>query len=438
MYDHTLTPIRVAAYCRVSTEHEDQINSLTNQRQYFADYITGHKNWILDHIFFDEGISGTQAYKRSGFCSMIEAARYGSFDLIITKEVSRFARNTVDALCYTRQLKEWGVGVLFTLDNIDTRDCDGELRLTLMAGIAQEESRKTSERVKWGQTRSMEQGVVFGRDLFGYHVTNGKLSVNQEESPVICDIFHQYTDEHKSISAIAQTLNERSISPKYSTLWSPSVIYRILHNEKYVGDLCQKKSCTPNYLTHKKITNPDASSLIYIRDHHTPIIDRTLWNRTQNQLRERSRSVHSNTRYSTRYWCSGLILCGLCREKYVSRTKRRKDHSIYHAWRCGSAALHGRCKNNESKTDTGCSNISINEQALLTCVNYVFAENSLTVPNVDTYREYLEDITIYPDSTLSIRLKNIPWSYQLTIHTRGRLDTYSTEILSCKRIKCFQ
>ena len=380
MYDHTLTPIRVAAYCRVSTEHEDQINSLTNQRQYFADYITGHKNWILDHIFFDEGISGTQAYKRSGFCSMIEAARYGSFDLIITKEVSRFARNTVDALCYTRQLKEWGVGVLFTLDNIDTRDCDGELRLTLMAGIAQEESRKTSERVKWGQRRS----------------------------------------------------------PKYSTLWSPSVIYRILHNEKYVGDLCQKKSCTPNYLTHKKITNPDASSLIYIRDHHTPIIDRTLWNRTQNQLRERSRSVHSNTRYSTRYWCSGLILCGLCREKYVSRTKRRKDHSIYHAWRCGSAALHGRCKNNESKTDTGCSNISINEQALLTCVNYVFAENSLTVPNVDTYREYLEDITIYPDSTLSIRLKNIPWSYQLTIHTRGRLDTYSTEILSCKRIKCFQ
>ena len=173
--------LRVAAYARVSTDKDDQANSLDNQRNYFTDYITRHEGWQLVNVFYDEGISGTQ-----GFMEMIAEAEAGEIDLIITKEVSRFARNTVDTLSYTRELKKIGVGVIFTLDNIDTRQSDGEFRLTIMASIAQEESRKTSERVKWGQRRQMEKGVVFGRDLLGYTVKDGNLYINEEECP--CDI----------------------------------------------------------------------------------------------------------------------------------------------------------------------------------------------------------------------------------------------------------
>ena len=157
--------LRVAAYCRVSTDKDDQANSFESQQRYFREYIERNPEWELVQIFADEGISGTNTKKRKEFNRMIRFAKAGEVDLIITKEVSRFARNTVDTLQYTRDLKKIGVYVLFMNDNINTKDPDAELRLTIMASIAQEESRKTSERVKWGQKRRMEQGVVFGRDM---------------------------------------------------------------------------------------------------------------------------------------------------------------------------------------------------------------------------------------------------------------------------------
>ena len=171
---------RVAAYCRVSTDKEDQANSFESQKRYFKEYIERNPEWKLYQIFADEGLSGTCTKKRKDFNRMIELAKLGSFDLIITKEVSRFARNTVDTLQYTRELKKIGVGVLFMNDNINTLDPDAELRLTIMSSIAQEESRKISERVKWGQRRRMEQGVVFGRDMLGYDVKDGKMYINEE------------------------------------------------------------------------------------------------------------------------------------------------------------------------------------------------------------------------------------------------------------------
>ena len=248
----TKSKLRVAAYCRVSTDKDDQTNSLISQRKYFADYITHHDDWVLSDVYYDEGISGTQTKKRAGFNTMIEEAMQGEIDLILTKEVCRFARNTVDTLSYTRKLKDNGVGVIFTIDNIDTRDSDGELRLTIMASIAQEESRKTSERVKWGQKRRMEQGIVFGRDLIGYNVRNGELAINEEEVPIVRAIFHKYTNEGKGTHVIARELSEEGLRPKRVKLWSATVILRALRNEKYVGDLCQKKTFTPNYLTHAK------------------------------------------------------------------------------------------------------------------------------------------------------------------------------------------
>lgn len=388
MYEKIL---RVAAYARVSTDKEDQSNSLSSQRNYFAEFITNHENWKLSDVYYDEGISGTQTKKRTGFNQMIQDALNGELDLIITKEVCRFARNTVDTLSYTRQLKEAGVGVIFTIDNIDTRDSDGELRLTIMASIAQEESRKTSERVRWGQKRQMEKGVVFGRDLLGYTVHNGKLSINEEEVPVVKAIFHKYVNEGKGTHVIARELIEEGMRPKRIALWSNTVILRVLRNEKYVGDLLQKKTYTPNYLTHAKKYNHGEEDMVYLKNHHEPIINRELWTRTQEELKRRSPSEEQKSKHSNRYWCSGKIRCAECGSRFVSRTKKLKNGEVYRAWRCHSAANHGALKKDADGKNIGCDNSSINERSLKTCMHYCI---TLVQGEKDTLKkEILEEIS---------------------------------------------
>ena len=362
--------LKAAAYCRVSTDRDDQANSLVSQRTYFEEYINSHDSWILSHIYYDEGISGTQTKNRAGFNAMIQDAFHGEIDLILTKEVSRFARNTVDTLSYTRKLKEIGVGVVFTIDNIDTRDPDGELRLTIMASIAQEESRKTSQRVKWGQKRRMEQGVVFGRNLLGYTVKNGKLYINEEEADIVRAIFHKYTNEGKGTHVIARELLEEGISSPRTGLWSNVVILRVLRNEKYVGDLCQKKTITPDYLTHRKKENRGEEDMVYLKDHHEPIIDRVLWERTLRELDSRRSSPERRERYSNRYWCSGKLYCGICEKRYVSRCKNLKDGTRYQARRCYTAIRHGPPKQVKAGQWVGCGNLQINNKTLLSCMKF--------------------------------------------------------------------
>ena len=202
---------RVAAYCRVSTDKDDQANSFESQQRYFREYIERHPDMELQEIYADEGISGTSTRKRKRFNAMIRAAKEGKIDLIVTKEVSRFARNTVDTLQYTRELKAIGVGICFILDNIDTLSSEGEFRLTIMSSVAQEESHKTSERVKWGQKRRMEQGVVFGGSLLGYDVVGGKMTVNPEGAALVREIFRKYTDERKGAPTIAKELRDAGV-----------------------------------------------------------------------------------------------------------------------------------------------------------------------------------------------------------------------------------
>lgn len=387
---HRYNKLRVAAYCRVSTDKDDQTNSLISQRSYFADYINRHEDWVLNDVYYDEGISGTQTKKRAGFNAMIEEAMQGGIDLILTKEVCRFARNTVDTLSYTRKLKDKGIGVVFTIDNIDTRDADGELRLTIMASIAQEESRKTSERVKWGQKRCMERGVVFGRDLLGYTVKNGVLTVNEAEAPIVRAIFHKFTNEGKGTHVIARELLEEGIRPMRVKMWSNTIILRVLRNEKYVGDLCQKKTYTPNYLTHAKKYNRGKEEMVYLKDHHEPVIDRELWNRTQAELLRRSPSEDVKSKHSNRYWCSGKLYCGLCGNRYVSRTKKLKNGTVYKAWRCYAAANHGAKKISSFGEEIGCDNGSVNEKTLLTCMHYCICK--LQTNQKELKREILQEI----------------------------------------------
>ena len=359
------TKKRVAAYCRVSTDNEDQANSFESQQRYFRQYIERNPDWELYAIFADEGISGTNTKKRKEFNRMIECAKNGDFDLIITKEISRFARNTLDSIFYTRDLKKHGVGVIFLNDNINTLDGDAELRLAIMSSIAQEESRKTSERVKWGQKRQMEQGVVFGRSMLGYDVKDGKMTINEEGAKIVRLIFHKFVDEGKGTHVIARELREEGIEPMRVKEWQNTVILRVIRNEKYCGDLVQKKTYTPDFLSHEKKYNRGQEEFVIIKDHHEPIISRELFDKANRILDAKSLSQEGKAKHSNRYPFSGKIKCGRCGASYVARYKTRKDGSRYKAWRCYEAANHGRPHTDKAGNQVGCSGESIrNEDAI--------------------------------------------------------------------------
>lgn len=359
------TKKRVAAYCRVSTDNEDQVNSFESQQRYFRQYIERNPDWELYAIFADEGISGTNTKKRKEFNRMIECAKNGDFDLIITKEISRFARNTLDSIFYTRDLKKHGVGVIFLNDNINTLDGDAELRLAIMSSIAQEESRKTSERVKWGQKRQMEQGVVFGRSMLGYDVKDGKMTINEEGAKIVRLIFHKFVDEGKGTHVIARELREEGIEPMRVKEWQNTVILRVIRNEKYCGDLVQKKTFTPDFLSHEKKYNRGQEEFVIIKDHHEPIISRELFDKANRILDAKSLSQEGKAKHSNRYPFSGKIKCGRCGASYVARYKTRKDGSRYKAWRCYEAANHGRPHIDKAGNQVGCSGESIrNEDAI--------------------------------------------------------------------------
>lgn len=347
--------IKVAAYCRVSTDSEDQSNSFASQQRYFKEYIGRQPDWELYEVYADEGITGTSTKKRAAFNRMISDARLGRFDRIVTKEVSRFARNTLDTLQYTRDLKALGISVLFLNDGIDTMEPDAELRLSIMGSIAQEESRKTSSRVKWGQMRRMEQGVVFGRSLLGYDVMDGKMTINPEGAEIVRLIFHKYVHERKGTVTIARELREAGHKTLTgSTLWRNSVILKILRNEKYCGDLCQKKTITPDYLTHQKKYNHGEEKMIYIRNHHEPIVSRELWEQAQKEITRRDLDGTCKTGHGNRYPLSGKIKCCECRKSFVSRSRTRRDGSKYRTWRCGTTAEQGRRHTDTSGHEAGC------------------------------------------------------------------------------------
>lgn len=341
--------IRVASYCRVSTDREDQANSFESQQRYFKEYIRRQPDWELYEVYADEGVTGTSTKKRAAFHRMMHDACSGCFRLILTKEVSRFSRNILDTIACTRELRRYGVGVLFMNDGINTLDPDAELRLSIMASIAQEESRRTSSRVKWGQTRRMEQGVVFGRSLLGYDVKDGEIAVNPEGAEIVKQIFYKYGIEKKGTTTIARELQEAGYKTRRGTAeWSNSHIVKILKNEKYAGDLVQKKTYTPDYLSHTRKYNHGEEELVILPDHHEAIISRELWELVQSELKRRNR--RSGSGHSNRYLFSGKIRCGECGASFVSRTKKRKNGVSCKRWGCytavtkGSGQTYGGCR----------------------------------------------------------------------------------------------
>ena len=367
--------VRVAAYCRVSTDKLDQANSLESQQRYFNEYINRNPLWELYEIYVDEGITGTNTFKREDFNRMIQDGKSGKYDMIITKEVSRFARNLLDSIAYTRELREYGIRLIFMNDNIDTDQPDHEFRLAMMASLAQEESRKTSERVKWGQRRRMEQGVVFGRDMLGYDVRDGKLIINEEGAEIVRLIYYKYLDEGKGCHVIANELRESGIkTSRFMKEWSYTVILRVLKNEKYCGDLVQQKTYTQSYLSHKKKANNGELDYVVIRDHHEPIIPRERFEAAQRELQRRHDMHYTKNGFANRYALSGKIICAECGSTFVHSQKKCPNGTKYENWTCITKNRQGKPRTLENGETVGCDAINLRDTDIRLVLQHIVSD----------------------------------------------------------------
>ena len=338
-------PLRVTYYDRVSTEKLEQKSSLINQDMYFKNKILSNPNWILVEGYTDDGITGTSTKKREDFKQMIEDAKNDKFDLILTKEVCRFARNTLDTLQITRDLLLIGKGVYFELDNINTLEQDGELRLTIMASLAQDESRKTSERTKFGFNRAIERGRVLGNNvIWGYEKDKCKLKIQEDEARVVRKIFEIYSKGNIGIRALSKKLVEEGIYARNGNPLSYSTIRGILVNPKYKGYYCGKKTEKLDFITKKQIWLPENEWVTYkaSEDIVPQIVDEEIWEKCNKILHTKhERFVKEGTNWNSEYMYSKLFICAYDGRPYWRRKYRRNSGEEY--WGCSEYLKKGKC-----------------------------------------------------------------------------------------------
>ncbi len=330
--------LRVCFYARVSTDKDEQLHSLQSQISFFNDYISKVPNWCFIGSYIDEGISGTQVKKRDEFLRMIEDARIHKFDLILTKEISRFSRSTLDSIKYTQELLSNGVGVYFLNDNINTILPDSELRLTIMSSIAQDEVRKLSERVSFGMKRSIDNGVVLGcSNIYGYVKDKGKLVIDDEQAKMIKIIFDRYANTTDGLSKVSRYLFSLGYKSRNGKRIDTTILTRIIENPKYKGYYCGHKSKVLDYRTKQKKRLNESDWIIY-KDYENvpPIVSEELWERANVKLKERQDSFTNRTInkvvFQNRYTYSGKIYCGCHNLTYHrSSAGKRKNNPV---WEC--------------------------------------------------------------------------------------------------------
>lgn len=342
IYDMNL---RVVNYDRVSTDKEEQLNSLINQANYFNDMIAGVEKWNHIGSYVDEGISGTQVYKRDDFLRMIEDARLGKFDLIVTKEISRFARNTIDSIKYTQLLLSYGVIVFFVSDNINTINPDSEFRLTLMASMAQDEVRKLSERVKFGIRRSIKDGKVGGGGLYGYIKKNCKLIINESEAPAVRKIFSLYSSGEYGFKKIAEILAGDGYFTRNGKVFSDTTLRKMVINPRYKGWYTANMSEVEDYKTHKKVSKAKEEWVIYKDESGSipAIVSEEIWNKANEIHNERksrwNKNVLNKEFYIQNRNYTSKIFCMEHNTTFIrSASGKRKDNPI---WQCNEFLRHG-------------------------------------------------------------------------------------------------
>ena len=330
---------RVAAYCRVSTKEDDQLNSYAAQVDYYTKYCASKPEWDFVGIYADEGITGTKRKRRKNFNRMIKDALDGKIDLIVVKSVSRFARNTIDLLSTVRELREKGVKIFFEKENIDSMDSKCDMVLNIYASLAEDESRSISTNIRWRKQKQVEAGEVsFNFNLlYGYRQDeNKRVTISEPEAEVIREIYFKYLIGC-SYREIIRDFKERGIQPPKTTnqsgLWQTSTIKSILQNEKYMGDVLLQKTYQRDFLSERRVKNTGQAPQKYVENNHPPIIDKTTWHAVQAEI-ERRKSLRSTEetgkgRYSGKYAFSGKIVCGHC----GSGWRRHHAHGIG-TWTC--------------------------------------------------------------------------------------------------------
>lgn len=399
---------RVAAYCRVSTDDEDQINSYNSQVEHYTDFIKQNNEWTLAGIYADEAITGTQVDKRVDFQRLIQDCINGEIDMVITKSISRFARNTLDTLKYVRKLKEVNVAVFFEEENINTLTMDGELLLTILSSVAQQEVENISANVKKGLRMKMERGELIGFQGclgYDYHPETKSISINEKEAEIVRYIFRRYLEGVGGM-VISRELEEQGyLSPRGYKRWTETTVLGIIKNEKYKGDVLMGKTFTVDPISKRRLDNFGEQDKFYIENHHEPIISEEDFERAQmiRLRRAKNRNTIANNegkreKYSRKYAFSSMIECGFCGHLL----SRRTWHSglIYRKviWQCVNGTKNGKKYCPHSK--------GIEEEA----IEKAFMESYRQVchNNVEITNEFLKTVEEeLKDNSLAKELKKV-------------------------------
>jgi site-specific DNA recombinase len=434
-----VTKLRVAAYCRVSTDSDEQETSYDAQVSHYTEYIQQNPQWTLAGIFADDGISGTNTKKRDEFNRMIDECMAGNIDMIITKSISRFARNTLDCLQYIRQLKDKNIPVYFEKESINTMDAKGEVLITIMASLAQQESQSLSQNVKLGLQYRYQQGkvTVNCNRFLGYTKGNdGKLIIDPEQAEVVKRIYREYL-EGSSMDKISAGLEADGIlTGAGKEKWHTSTINKILRNEKYMGDALLQKTYTTDFLTKKRIRNNGTVPQYYVEDDHEAIIPKELFMQVQEEL-VRRRVVHKSPSgrkrtYSCNHCFAQIIVCGECGELY------RRIHWNNH----GRKSIVWRCISRLEPTDAdmNCTNRTVNETVLeevtVKALNQILSSRKVFLKQLqeNIARAVVMTDTLSPDG-IQARLEELQNELVKAVGNQKNYNALTDEILRLQKMK---
>ena len=328
---------RVAAYARVSSGKDAMLHSLSAQVSYYSDLIQKRRDWLYRGVYADEAMTGTKD-DRANFQRMLDDCRAGEIDLILTKSISRFARNTVSLLRIVRELKDLGVDVFFEEQNIHTMSADGELMLTILASYAQEESLSVSENCKWYWRQRMKQGNMVGlRRMFGYNIVSGVITVNPVEAAIVRNIFDQYVSGGSTVG-IARALEAGGVPTVSGGKWNDSRVRDILKNEKYIGNSLLQKKYVADHLTKRLVRNHGELTQYYVEGTHDAIIDPDIYHLAQRRIAQNTEKCNIKKPTTARYPFSGKIVCGNCGKHFGRKTTHGRV-----SWICMTFQFEGKC-----------------------------------------------------------------------------------------------
>lgn len=390
---------RVAAYARVSSEKGEALHSLSAQISYYNEYISNHIGWEFVGVYADEGISGTKD-SRPEFQRLLADCRKNMIDLVITKSITRFARNTVTLLDAIRELKLLNVDVFFEKENLHSLSTNGELMLTLLAMYAEEEARSASENQKWRIQKMFEEGRPNTGRILGYYLKDGQLTIIPEEAEIVRMIFDDYLSGMGRL-AIAKKLNEMSIPTVRGTgEWREGSIFRILHNEKYTGDMLLQKTYSQDFRTKKRVVNKGEKRRYYVQDSHELIISKEIFERVQAEIERRKNGIKlSDT--TIRGVFSGLITCACCGKHFRRRIANACSKYAKPAWLCSTFATKGKkyCNNRQipekiliSKTQEILGLPSLEDIKLRDYIAQIICDNDYSIVFVTTSGEEIKTV----------------------------------------------